>query len=217
MKKAVVLLSGGLDSAVTLFYAASKGYRCECLTFDYGQRHRIELKRAKLIAKAAGCRQRILKLDFPWKGSSLLDKHIALPMGRKTAEIKNGIPNTYVPARNTVFLGLAASFAEAIGAADIFIGAHYEDSSGYPDCRREYLEAFSKVIQLGTKAGGENRLRLNFPLIDKSKKDIISLGAGLNVPFRHTWSCYKGGPKPCGECDSCILRARGFKAAGIDG
>ena len=146
----------------------------------------------------------------PW------DKKTALPSGRTPEEIVlSGIPSTYVPARNTIFLSLAASYAEAIGADVIFIGAHSEDSSGYPDCRREYLEAFGRVIETGTKRGLEKALSLKFPLIGMAKKDIIKLGMSLGVPFQHTWSCYEGGRSPCGRCDSCILREKGFKEAGM--
>jgi len=217
-QKAVVLLSGGLDSAVTLYYARDKGYECRCLTFDYGQRHRREIAAAFQLTKSAGVVIQVIELPFLPKGSSLLDPELEMPAGRTAEDIRNSseIPNTYVPARNTVFLSLAASYAEAVGASRIFIGAHHEDSSGYPDCRREYLEAFNRVLELGTRAGIEKRLSLEFPLLDKAKKDIIRLGLELGVPFEHAWSCYSGGEKPCRECDSCVLRAKGFKEAGID-
>lgn len=214
-RKAVVLLSGGLDSAVTLFLAKRKGYDCRCLFFDYGQRHKKELRHARKLADFAGSSLDIVRLKLPWKGSSLVDKTIDIPSGRSVEKIRSGIPNTYVPARNTVFLSMAASFAEAIGARSIFIGAHFEDSSGYPDCRREYLEIFDKLIKRGTRSGLDNRLRLEFPLVDKSKAEIIRLGRSLGVPFDLTWSCYKGGSKPCVVCDSCILRSKGFKEAGV--
>lgn len=215
VKKAVILLSGGLDSAVVLYYAKSQGYSLHCLTFNYGQRHVNEIKRARTLAGIAGAEFIEVRLPFSWKGSSLVDRGIALPCNRTLGEIHDGIPSTYVPARNTIFLSIAASFAETISAGTIFIGAHFEDSSGYPDCRREYLEAFDRVVKLGTRAGLEGRLKIDAPLIDKSKKDIIKLGALLGVPFYHAWSCYAGGEKPCMACDSCILRAKGFKEAGL--
>lgn len=215
-QKAVVLVSGGLDSAVTLYYAMANGYSCHCLNFDYGQRHSIEIVKARKIAGDAGAGFTSVSLPFSWKGSSLLDTGKRLPEHRTLSQISSGIPSTYVPARNTVFLSIAASFAEAIGASAVFIGAHSEDSSGYPDCRRVYLEAFDKAIRLGTKAGIEGRLRLEFPLIDKKKKEIIELGLSLGVPFEDAWSCYSGGERPCMKCDSCILRANGFKEAGAE-
>jgi len=214
-KKTVVLLSGGLDSAVVLYSAVKEGYDCHCLTFDYGQRHRKEIASARKLAATAGSTLEIVRLVFPWKGSSLTDKHERLPAGRSLNEIRSVVPSTYVPARNTIFLAIAASFAEAIKADSIFIGAHFEDSSGYPDCRKSYLESFNKVIGLGTKRGLEKKLELKFPLIDKTKSQIIELGGVLGVPFGLTWSCYKGGRRPCMRCDSCILRANGFREAGL--
>ena len=214
-KRAVVLLSGGLDSAVTLFYAADKGYKCFALAFDYCQRHNKEITGAKIIARAAKAQFKTVKLILPWKGSSLTDKKIAVPVNRTIEQIKAGVPSTYVPARNTIFLSIAASYAEVIGAEKIFIGAHSEDSSGYPDCRKDYLKAFDKAIKLGTKSGIEGKLSLGFPLINRNKSGIIKLGVSLGVPFEFTRSCYHAGAKPCGECDSCILRAKGFKEAGI--
>lgn len=214
-KKAVVLLSGGLDSAVALYSAKSEGYECQCLTFDYGQRHRVEISCARKLAEGAGAKLDIVELALPWKGSSLLDEKMDLPEKRSIEEITSAIPDTYVPARNTIFLSIAASFAEAIKAAAIFIGAHFEDSSGYPDCRKEYLELFDNIIKSGTKAGLEGALSLKYPLINMNKSHIIKLGHSLGVPFHHTSSCYRGLDKPCMTCDSCVLRAKGFHEAGI--
>jgi 7-cyano-7-deazaguanine synthase len=215
-KKAVVLVSGGLDSAVTLFYARKLGYECFAVTFDYGQRNKPETDCARRIASAAGAHLHVVRLRFPWKGSSLTDKRMAIPLDRTMGQIESGIPSTYVPARNTVFLGIAASYAEAIGAERVFIGAHSEDSSGYPDCRPEYLKAFSEAVRLGTKNGLDGKLRLEYPLIDKAKDEIVKLGSSLGVPFGSTRSCYQGFKRPCGRCDSCILRAKGFRIAGLN-
>lgn len=214
-RKAVVLLSGGLDSAVALYAAIDKGYLCHCLTFDYGQRHKKEIEMARRLARITGSGFKTVRLRFPWKGSSLLDKHARLPLDRSLKEIKRAVPSTYVPARNSIFLSMAVSFAEAICSDAVFIGAHFEDSSGYPDCRKEYLETFSRLVEIGTKRGIEKKLRLEFPLIDKNKTEIIKLGLSLGVPFQFTWSCYKGNERPCMRCDSCILRANGFREAGI--
>ncbi|MCM8760686.1 MAG: 7-cyano-7-deazaguanine synthase QueC [Candidatus Omnitrophica bacterium] len=214
-KKAIILLSGGLDSAVTLYYAMREGYQCYCLAFDYGQRHAVEMAFARKIASKAGVPLKIVSLRLPWKGSSLVDDRMPLPVDRTLRAISKGIPSTYVPARNKMFISIAASYAEAIGAYAIFIGAHFQDSSGYPDCRIEFLKAKDKAIRLGTKRGLENKLRLEFPLIRKNKSQIIRLGAKLGVPFGYTWSCYSGGRYPCGRCDSCILRAKGFDEAGL--
>jgi len=209
-KKAVVLLSGGLDSAVTLYFAKSKKYQCQALIFDYGQRHRREIEAAKCIAKRAGVKFEVIKISLPWKGSSLLDKR---NISRSRGSL---IPSTYVPARNIIFLSFALSFAEAIKANAIFIGAHAQDYSGYPDCRSEFFHAFKKVASTGTKAGIEkNGVEIKTPLLNMGKADIIRLGSRLKVPFELTWSCYKGGRAPCGVCDSCYYRDKGFKEAGI--
>lgn len=220
-KSAVILLSGGLDSAVTLYYAIEKGYQCYCLNFDYGQRHRKELVFAGNIARSAGCRLQTLKISLPWKGSSLLDKKVSVPIDSshslRANKVVEEIPNTYVPARNIIFLSYALSCAEALKAQAIFIGAHSQDYSGYPDCRPEFYRQFIKAAKEGTKAGVEGHpVKIITPLIKKNKAQIISLGDRLGVPFKHTWSCYKGGKLPCGECDSCYFRARGFKEAGIN-
>lgn len=201
--KAVVLLSGGIDSTTTLYYAKSKGYQCFALIFDYGQRHRREIRSAVAVAKRAKIPYQILKIKLPWKGSSLLDKKLKVPVRRKLS----GIPSTYVPARNTIFLSFALSYAEAIGAKAIFIGANAIDFSGYPDCRPAFYRSFRKVAQTGTKA---QKIKILTPLINMTKAQIIRLGRKLKAPLDITWSCYKGGRKPCGVCDSCRLRQKGF-------
>ena len=217
-KKAVVLLSGGLDSATTLYFAKAKGFQCYCLIFDYGQRHKKEIASAKKIAQRAGCAWQIIKLSLPWKGSSLLDKKLKIPeFSNSTNSINssNSIPSTYVPARNIIFLSFALSCAEAIKASSIFIGANAIDYSGYPDCRPEFYRAFIRAVNLGTKAGVEGRgFSILTPLIKMTKAGIIKLGTRLKVPYELTWSCYQGGRKPCGKCDSCNFRARGFQEAG---
>ena len=213
-QNAVVLLSGGLDSATTLYHAKAQGYRCECLAVDYGQRHRRELNAAKAIATAAGCPIRIIQLRFPWGGSALTDRRISVPINRSLGQMNRGIPATYVPARNTIFLSCALGFAEAIGAEAIFIGANALDYSGYPDCRPAYYRAMQQVARLGTKAGVTGKsIRVITPLIRKTKAQIIQMGNRLHVPYQLTWSCYLGGAHPCGCCDSCLLRAKGFRQA----
>ncbi|HTY44579.1 MAG TPA: 7-cyano-7-deazaguanine synthase QueC [Patescibacteria group bacterium] len=214
MKKAVVLLSGGIDSATTLFSARAKGYRCLCLIFDYGQRHRKELACARRIARDAGAEYRIVKIRLSWQGSALLDKKIKIPAGTPLDTQK--IPATYVPGRNTIFLSFASSCAEAIGAEAVFIGANAVDFSGYPDCRPQYYRVFNRLIRQGTKAGVQGRpLRIETPLLHKTKGQIVKLAQQLGVPLAYTWSCYRGAKAPCGTCDSCRFRAKGFKEAGI--
>ena len=202
-KKAIVLLSGGLDSTTTLYYALERGYKCHALIFDYGQRHRRELRSAVAVARRVKVTYKIIKFKLPWKGSSLLDTKIKIPSREKM----KGIPSTYVPARNTIFLSFALSYAEAIGAEAIFIGANAIDFSGYPDCRPDFYKAFQKVIQKGTK---KKTIRVLTPLINLTKAEIIRLGMRLGAPLELTWSCYKGGKTPCGVCDSCRLRRKGF-------
>lgn len=201
--KAIVLLSGGIDSATTLYLAKKQRYQCFALIFDYGQRHRRELRSAVAVAKCASVAYRVVRIELPWKGSSLLDKKQKIP-ARKSFR---GIPSTYVPGRNIIFLSFALSYAEAIGAKAIFIGANAIDFSGYPDCRPEFYKAFQKVSEKGTKA---KKIRVVAPLIRMSKVEIIRLGLKLGAPLKLTWSCYKGGKKPCGVCDSCLLREKGF-------
>lgn len=207
-KSAVVLLSGGLDSATVLYLAKAKGYQCFCLIFDYGQLHKKETACAVRIAKKSGCAYGISKIDLPWKGSALLDKKLNVP-----DKVAKGIPATYVPARNIIFLSFALSFAETIHAEAIFIGAHAQDYSGYPDCRPEFFKSFIKMAKAGTVGG--KKIKILAPLLNKDKAQIIKLGSGLNVPFELTWSCYRGNKYPCGKCDSCYYRAKGFKEAGL--
>ena len=212
---AVVLLSGGLDSATVLALAKSRGFACHCLSLDYGQRHRVELEAASRVATSLGAtRQRTVRLDLTqFGGSALTDAAIAVP----TEGIGTDIPVTYVPARNTIMLSLALAWAEVLNAADIFIGVNAVDYSGYPDCRPEYIRAFEAMANLATKAAVEGRrLTLHAPLIELSKAEIIRLGGTLGVDYSLTISCYQADPagRACGVCDSCRLRRAGFAAAG---
>jgi len=219
VKKAVVLLSGGLDSATTLFFAKKKKFKPNCLIFDYGQRHKKEINSAKRIAKVAGCEYKLIKFSLRWKGSALLDKSICVPKRLDVQGILESkkIPSTYVPARNIIFLSFAVSYAETIKADSIFIGVNSIDYSGYPDCRPEFFQAYIKSIKLGTKSGVAKRLpKIEAPLINKTKSQIINLGLKLGVPYKLTWSCYLAGKLPCGKCDSCLLRQKGFREAGIE-
>ena len=214
MKKSIILFSGGLDSTTALFYAKAKGFSPHALIFDYGQRHRKEVQQAKKIAQYAHVPYQIVKMSLPWQGSALLDKSIKLPQRRKIPQ--NEIPSTYVPARNIIFLSFAASYAEAVGARTIFIGANAIDYSGYPDCRPEFFRAYKEVIRKGLKTGVEGKdIDISAPLLYKSKAQIVKLARQLKVPLHLTWSCYRGGKRPCGKCDSCLLRQRGFEAAGV--
>lgn len=214
MKKAVVLLSGGLDSATILYDAMRQGFRPECLIFSYGQRHRKEIGHAKRIAKRAKCPYKLVNIALPWQGSSLLDRSMRLPT-RSKIDPKH-IPSTYVPARNIIFLSFAASYAEAIAAKAVFIGANAIDYSGYPDCRPQFFKSFERLIKCGMKAGVEGRqIKIVAPLVHKTKAQIIRLGSRMNVPYELTWSCYKGAHRPCGVCESCRLRAKGFQEAGV--
>jgi 7-cyano-7-deazaguanine synthase len=203
-KSAVVLLSGGLDSTTTLYWAISQGYKCHALIFDYSQRHRKEIKHAAMVARLAKIPYEIVKIKLPWKGSALLDKRIKVPINRR---IDRRIPLTYVPARNMIFLSFALSHAEAIGAKAVFIGANAIDYSGYPDCRPAFFKAFQLVVKHGIKA---KKIKVVAPLIKMTKKEIVKLGQKLGAPLAKTWSCYLGGRKPCGVCDSCRLREKGF-------
>ncbi|RLJ68464.1 7-cyano-7-deazaguanine synthase QueC [Sulfurisoma sediminicola] len=215
-RPAVVLLSGGLDSATTLAIARRDGYACHCLSVDYGQRHRAELAAADRVAAALGAAaHRTIHLDMAqFGGSALTDDAIAVPTGG----VQPGIPVTYVPARNTVMLALALAWAEVLGAQDIFVGVNAVDYSGYPDCRPEYIAAFERMANLATKAGVEGRaLHVHAPLIDLSKAEIIRRGLALGIDYGLTVSCYQADAtgQACGSCDSCRLRREGFAAAGV--
>ena len=218
VKKAICLLSGGLDSSVTAFIAKNKGYDIYALTIKYGQRHKKEIDSAKQIARFLNAKKHTI-IDLNLKkfgGSSLTDKSIEVETGHHIKSIGKKIPSTYVPARNTIFLSIALAFAEVEEADSVFIGATSTDYSGYPDCRSEYFEAFQKMADLATKKGVEGKkIQIKTPLLNMSKKDIIIKGDSLRVPFEKTWSCYKGKHKACGRCDSCLLRLKGFKEAGI--
>lgn len=210
-----MLLSGGLDSATTLAIARADGYTCYALSFDYGQRHRVELEAAARVARALGSeRHHVAHLDLTWMGGSALTDH-SIPVPNAAA---SGIPVTYVPARNTIFLSVALGWAEVLGAQDVFIGANAVDYSGYPDCRPEYMQAFEVMANLATQAGVEGRkLRLNTPLMNMPKRDIIHRGMALGVDYALTTSCYAPDAKAqaCAICDACRLRAAGFRDAGV--
>src|SRR3989338_5525506 len=213
---AVCLFSGGLDSTTTLYFAIQDQYTLLALTINYGQIHAKELESAKRIARHLKVEHQVVSIQLPWWGSALLDSKMAIPENRSLAQMSKGIPNTYVPARNTIFLSLSASFAEARGAEAIFIGANALDYSGYPDCRPEYFRAFERLLEQGTKCGVEGKvIMINAPLVHLKKSEIIKLAVQLGVPLEWTWSCYKGNDAPCGVCDSCIFRAKGFQEAGI--
>ena len=213
-KKAVCLFSGGLDSTTALYSALKSGYEPIALTIQYGQLHEKETEFAKLTASKLGIKHFVVPITMPWGGSSLIDRSISMPKGRALAEMEKDIPNTYVPARNSIFLAFAVSCAETVGAQAVFIGANALDYSGYPDCRPEFFKSFEDVIAKGTKAGTlGKKIEIKAPLLHLSKKEIIELGKTLSVPYQNTWSCYQDGEKPCGVCDSCLLRAKGFHEA----
>jgi 7-cyano-7-deazaguanine synthase len=220
-KKAVCLLSGGLDSSTCLALARREGYTCFALSFDYGQRHKRELEAAGQIAAHFGAaRHLITKIGLDAFGGSALTADIAVPKARSVEEMSHGIPITYVPARNTIFLSFALAWAEVLGSSDIFIGVNALDYSGYPDCRPEYIEAYERMANLATKAGveGTTRLKIHTPLLALSKAQIVSLARDLGVPFGIAFSCYDPGPngRACGQCDACLLRRKGFEEAGIE-
>lgn len=220
MKKAVCLLSGGLDSATTLACARRDGFQTYALTFDYGQRHRIELEAAARVAAQLGAAEhRLFRLDLRAFGGSALTADIDVPKDRQPARGTEEIPVTYVPARNTVFLSIALAWAEVLGSSDIYIGVNAVDYSGYPDCRPEFIRAFEQMANLATKAGveGRQKLRIHTPLISLSKAGIIRLGLGLGVDYSLTHSCYDPvDGLACGHCDSCLLRRAGFAEAGVE-
>ncbi len=217
-KRAVVLLSGGLDSATCLYWAKEQGYALDALTVHYGQRHDRELRSARRLAKMAGARLHSLKIVLPWLNtSSLVNRGKSLPNLPLSKIGTGGVPSTYVPGRNTIFTALGVSLADAVDAECVVIGANALDYSGYPDCRPEFYRAFSSVARLGTKRGAEKKsLRIKTPLVRKDKAAIVRLAKRLGVPLRWTWSCYQGGKKVCGTCDSCKLRAKGFQEARIE-
>ena len=218
-RRAVVLLSGGLDSTTCLAVARADGFEAHCLSVDYGQRHKGELTRARRLARARGAAgHRIVRVDLSaFGGSALTDRKIAVPKGRSAARMARDIPVTYVPARNTVLLALALAYAETLGAEDVFVGVNANDYSGYPDCRPAFLHAFERLARVATKAGVSGRaLRIRAPLLRLSKAGIIRLGMKLGVPYRMTQSCYDPiGGRACGRCDACLLRRKGFAEAGV--
>lgn len=217
--KAVCLLSGGLDSATALACAKRDGFESYCLSFDYGQRHQVELEAAARVAEALGATAyKVIRIDLRAFGGSALTDDIAVPKGRSPGEMSTSIPITYVPARNTVFLSIALAWAEVLGAADIYIGVNAVDYSGYPDCRPEYIAAFERMANLATRAGVEQstRLRIHTPLIDLTKAEIVKLGVSLGVDYSLTHTCYDPTDGiSCGQCESCQLRIAGFREAGL--
>jgi 7-cyano-7-deazaguanine synthase len=218
--KAVVLVSGGLDSATVLAIARQQGFETFALSIDYGQRHRFELEAARRVCGSLGAKQhRVFQIDLRQFGGSALTDDIAVPKDRSDHDLKDGIPVTYVPARNTIFLSLALGWAEVLGAFDLFIGVNAVDYSGYPDCRPEFIQAFAEVARLGTKAGVERtgRFVIHSPLVSLTKSQIIQRGVALGIDYGLTTSCYdpdRSG-QPCGHCDSCQLRRKGFSEAGL--
>ncbi len=221
MRPAVVLLSGGLDSATCLAWARREGYSVHALTVDYGQRHAIEVERAAVVARRLGAAShRILAIDLSFlSGSALTDRSITVPKARSAAEMGSGVPSTYVPARNTVLLALAMAWSESLGGRDLVIGVNAVDYSGYPDCRVAFLRAFETLAGCGTKAGAEGKeWRIHAPLVDLSKAEIVRRAVDWGVPYAATISCYDPGVSgvPCGACDACLIRARGFREAGVE-
>jgi 7-cyano-7-deazaguanine synthase len=218
--KAVVVLSGGLDSTTVMAIARSEGHELYAISFNYGQRHLVELEAAKRVSARFQAKEHlVVEVNLRQIGASALTSEEEVPKDRSITDISQGIPPTYVPARNTIFLALAVAWAEALGARHIFIGVNALDYSGYPDCRPEYIEAFARMANLGTKAGMEGRgFEIHTPLISMTKSEIIRRGLELGVDYSLTHSCYDPSPdgKPCGCCDSCVLREKGFREAGVD-
>jgi len=219
-RKAVCLLSGGLDSSTCLGVARRDGFECYALSFDYGQRHRVELGAASKVAKFFGVRKmRIVRIDLRVFGASALTADVDVPKNRSVGEMQEGIPITYVPARNTILLSFALAWAEVLECSDIFIGVNALDYSGYPDCRPEFIQAFERMANLATKAGVEGRtaMHIHTPLIALSKAEIVRLAVLVGLDFTLTHSCYDPDPagRPCGHCDSCLLRRKGFEEAGV--
>ncbi|MCU1234318.1 MAG: exsB protein [Candidatus Solibacter sp.] len=215
------MLSGGLDSATCLALARREGYECYALSFDYGQRHKVELGAAARVAAALGAeRHLVAKIGLDAFGGSALTAAIDVPKGRSAGEMGTGIPITYVPARNTIFLSFALAWAEVLESSDIFIGVNALDYSGYPDCRPEYIEAYERLANLATRAGveGKTRMKIHTPLLQLTKAGIVKLGCELGVDFGLTFSCYDPGPDgtACGQCDACLLRRKGFDEAGLE-
>ena len=215
------LLSGGLDSSTCLALARREGYECYALSFDYGQRHKIELEAAARVAQRLGAaRHVVVRIGLDAFGGSALTDDIAVPKGRSAAEMSGGIPVTYVPARNTIFLSFALAWAEVLGSSDIFIGVNALDYSGYPDCRPEYIEAYARMANLATKAAVEGRqqVQIHTPLLRLTKAEIVKLGREVGLEFGLTFSCYDPGAdgRPCGQCDACLLRRKGFEEAGVE-
>ncbi len=220
MKKAVCLLSGGLDSSTCLALALREGYACYALSFDYGQRHRVELDAARRVAERLGVERHVVtRIGLEAFGGSALTADLAVPKGRAVADMEHGIPVSYVPARNTIFLAFALAWAEVLECSDIFIGVNALDYSGYPDCRPEFIAAFETMANLATKAGVEGRTRVTIhtPLMKLNKAGIVKLAQSLGLNFSLTHSCYDPDSqgRPCGQCDACLLRRKGFEEAGV--
>lgn len=207
-KRAIILFSSGLDSTTVLYYAMSKGYKCSCLIFDYGQKHKKEIFSAVKIADSAKAEYSVIKISLPWSNDALTSKNKEVPVHK---HLTKTVPSTYVPGRNTLFLSYALSFAQSINVRAIFIGVNSVDFSNYPDCTPKFIEAYNNVLKIL-----KTKIVIHAPLLNLNKAQIIKLGTKLNVPYKDTWTCYNGCEKPCMECDSCKLRAKGFKEAGIN-